>query len=506
MDYERSNAKEWDMDGDPNPGYSEHESSDEALIDYVQSHYDGDETVGEDLDSDWQQVTHKKMPSKPSANPKLPIPIKINTARASRSKLPPPKGSKISPYKEPRLPPPSLIRTQSRGSRPLLVQGLRPPQPHGHLLPLRPQPKVTFSTNRDNPAKAAFRAKKDSTGSIKLSDPCSYIEPDRKRMYEILEEMGVRLGSFIRPPQHLKDTELLLWGDATQVERTKKELQQWIRLNKAEPLTEKRADHFARSTLLTEEKGRATDRKLKRDSVRQRFQKAPDPSVKLKFTGAFLWPVDEVRPEDLLGPSFEAFDILRILHQAYITFDHRLGFFDIKSDNEDSVSDVMRRMTGTMKEYAARNRREVMVLMVEYPEPTEMHKDIKTVAAPNPGQGIGIAYMPILTGRKLSEDEKVTWEKQRQVVSKEQFLQIGGTFRKVISYLPFYRGRIQMRVLFGTFALTTFRRWPEGVESVPFEGFLKNTKISATRGRIIKEYVLLISLVQLDATFCSPAF
>lgn len=504
MDYERSNAQEWAMDGGPNLGISEHEDLNDDLIDYAQSQYDEHEASPEDPDSGWQQVSHKKLPSKTSTPPKMSTPMKNSASRlSSRPKPLPPQTIRSSPLKGPRLPQQVPQQTQAPFPRPAPVQALRPSQPLSHSLPLRPKSHLTFSTKNDNPAKAAFRAQKPPTSFIELSEPCSYIEPDRTRMYEILEEMGVRLGSFIRPPQHLKDTKLLLWGDATQVERTKKDLHEWIRLSQIEPPTSRKTDHFARSGVITEEKAKAVDKKLKRDSVRQKFQRAPECSLNFRYTGGFLWPVDEVRPEDLLGPSFEAFDPLRMAYQAYITFDHRLGFFDIKSDSESAVSHVMRRIIGTMKEYAARNCREIMVLMVEPPEPKQMCKEVKTVAVPALSHGPGTAYMPLLTGPKLSEDEMVQWEEKCNTTSEEQFLQMGGIIRKVLSYLPFYRGRIQMRVLLGTFVLTTFRRWGEGVSSVPFEKFLADMKMSATKGKMIKEYVSFsVFSFRIDRNIC----
>lgn len=473
--YEKSNAREWDVHVDPNSGLSEPQNSDDDLVGYVQSRYDVDVNLDKDPDPGWQQVSYKKIPPRLSTVPKPSSPMKGSTSRSSTRPRPPSAPiPKPSPLKTPHPPP---------------VQRLRPPQPKLQPPPPRPS-KVTFSTNHDNPAKGAFRAKELPTSFIELKEPCAYIEPDRTRMYEILEEMGVRLGSFIRPPQHLKDKKLLLWGNPSQVERTKQELQEWIRNAKLEPSESRKSDIFARTGMMSDEKAKAEDRKMKRDSMKLKFQKAPEPSLSFKCIGGFLWPVDEVRPEELLGPSFEAFDPLRMMYQAYITFDHRLGYFDIKSDSEGAVSNVMNRMTGTMKEYAARNRRELMVLMVEFPEPAEMYQEIMTVAAPTPGIGSGTVYMPVMTGPKLPENEKDNWQTRRKATMEQHFLQLCGTTRKVLSYLPYYRGRIQMRVLVGTFALTTFRRWPDGVMSVPFEKFVANTKMSATKGKIIKEYVL----------------
>lgn len=299
-----------------------------------------------------------------------------------------------------------------------------------------------------------------------------------------MEEMGVRLGSFIRPPQHLRDQTLLLWGDSEQVAATKEELEMWIRQSDTTRVS-LRGPHFAKASYLTEEKSRQLERGIRREMERQAFQKAPPPDRTFNCMGYFLWPVDEIRPEELLGPSFEAFDQIRMLHCAYIVFDNQHSVFKIMSDNMDGVKDAIQRIQGTMKEYVARSSQDIVLHVIEAPSANEMRKDIKTSGLNDPDfEG---ARIPVLTGAKLPQNELVKWENQRKRMTDEQFDKMRIAVRKGFSRLRYYRGRIRMRVLLGTFALTTFRRLPEGVESIPFDRFLGDMNMSATRGRMIKE-------------------
>ncbi|KAK0512646.1 hypothetical protein JMJ35_004663 [Cladonia borealis] len=83
--------------------------------------------------------------------------------------------------------------------------------------------------------------------------------------------------------------------------------------------------------------------------VRRRLRRpvAPDPNLENKeqhlprcrtinFTGAFLWPVEEVRPEELLGNSLDALDPIRVDYKCHIVFDdkgpitHRKYFYKIE--------------------------------------------------------------------------------------------------------------------------------------------------------------------------------
>ena len=497
LDWEKRNAMEWDMTADHEPGSQapEQDPSEEDYADYtgyVQAQYNADDA------SEWQEVSYKKQSAKVPAKSPGKAPAKL--ARKPLGKAPgglPARPSAALPAgplprlstlpKLPPLPKNTMPRPPARSMPPPVPppQVSRLPPQSGPTLPVqRARPRVTFTTKSDNPAKAAFRAHQPHTDTFMLPKACHLIEPDRPKMYAIMEEMGVRLGSFIRPPQHLRDQTLLLWGDNEQVAATKEELETWIRQSDTARVS-LRGPLFAKAGLVSEDKARQLEKAIRRDMERQAFQKLPPPDRTFNCMGYFLWPVDEIRPEELLGPSFEAFDQIRMLHWAYIVFDNQHSVFKIMSDNMDGVKDAIQRIQGTMKEYVARSSQDIVLHVIEAPSSTDMRKDIKTSGLNHPDfEG---ARIPVLTGAKLPQNELAKWEKQRQKMTDEQFDKMRIAIRKGCSRLRYYRGRIRMRVLLGTFALTTFRRLPEGVESMPFDRFLGDMSMSATRGRMIKE-------------------
>ena len=513
MDYEKENAKEWQMDAGagsslkaPEPDTSDEDYADYA--EYVQAQYNTDEMSDAALASGWKAVSHKKQPAKLPTKPPARVPATLSgrprgqppgrpSARLSAapfSRQPPRQSSQPNVPLPPRG---TLIKTAASSRPPPPVQSRPPPPvqsrppPPVQLAPTPPRqrarPKVTFTTERDNPAKAAFRENHPHTDTFLLPKACHLIEPNRPTMYAIMEEMGVRLGSFIRPPQHLHDQTLLLWGDEEQVKATKEELGLWIR----ESVTAARSSQaggplFAKASQLGEDRAKKLDKEYRRDMERQAFQKAPPPNMSFNFTGWFLWPVDEIRPEDLLGPSFEAFDHIRMLHCAYIVFDYQRSVFKIMSDKMDGVKDAIQRITGTMKEYVARSSQDIVLHMVEVPKAVDMRKDIKTSNVLSIPHFEG-ALIPLLTGAKLTHDELANWEMQRGKLTDEQFEKTKNAILKGLSRTRYYRGRLKMRVLLGTFALTTFRRLPEGVESIPYDRFISDMNMSATKGRMIKE-------------------
>jgi hypothetical protein len=502
MDYERQNAKEWQMDADAGPGSkgAEHDFSDEDYADYVQAQHNTDDIPDADLASGWQQVSHKRQSVRlPS---KLPgkIPVKLAGKSPGKAPVGPPARSSAKPptrlpprqSTQPKLPPPKnpLYKTPVR-TRPLPISSAQvsrsPVHPGPMPFPQRARPRVTFTAKSDNPARAAFRAHLPHTGTLTLPRACHLIEPDRPKMYAIMEEMGVRLGSFIQPPQHLRDLTLLLWGDDVQVAATKEELGIWIRQSETARSSLK-GPLFAKSGALSEDKAKHLECRINREVKRQEYQKAPPPNMTFNCTGYFLWPVDEIRPEELLGPSFEAFDQIRMFHLSYIVFDNQNSVFKIMSDNMNAVMQAIKRIQGTMKEYVARSSQEIVLHVIEAPSSADMRKEIKTSGGLR-GTSLEGARIPLLTGPGLQQNEIVQWEIQKKMMVDEQFEKTRIAIRKGLSRIRYYRGRLRMRVLLGTFALTTFRRLPEGVSSIPFERFIGDMSMSATKGRMIKEYV-----------------
>lgn len=361
-----------------------------------------------------------------------------------------------------------------------------PPPKRRHL--------VTFARKNDNPARADFRAGRRYNATFMLTKAYIDIEPDAKKMAKVLEEIGVRFGSFIRPPQSSTDRTLLIWGKPPQITQTLRELNQWVAASAAPTQSSilarmnhvtKGGNEFARVSLTTEDAAKILDRQLQEQATKHKYQKIPDKSLNFKFIGYYLWPVNEVRPEDLLGPSFEAFDPLRMSFNAYILFDAKLETFKVMADQAEEVENAMLRIEGAFKEFVARCNPATTVYMVERPDEMSLRKDVqmvkKSLSPPEHAQ------VPSLAGDRLEPSELVKWFGDTKPVEEEHLLLFHDNIETALSRLRFFRGRVHMRVLLGTFALTTYRRWPEGVKSIPLERFIQDIKHSMTKGRMLQE-------------------
>lgn len=358
------------------------------------------------------------------------------------------------------------------------------PQP-----PIRPRQPFTLSRVNDNAAKANFRAQKPHADIFKLAHPFHLIESDKKKMYAVLEEIGVRFGSYVRPPQSATDRILLLWGDREQVAQTARELNHIV-TETTHHVHKPKSTHesFPKVSLLAEEHALALDKQLQQEATKQKYQKSPDTGLVFLYTGLFLWPRDEIEPKELLGPSFEAFDQVRVLYDSYIVFDEQLSAFKILTDMPGAVEEVSMRIEGIMKEFVARNAREIRVNTVEIPDAVLMRKevtintDMLDESASNPTK----AYrsVPSMVGGRWSKAQQKKWESSVNLAREQQLSQWGHLIEAALRRLRFYRCRIQMRVLLGAFALTTFRRWPK--DRIAFDDFVKEMEVPTTKGRILK--------------------
>ena len=351
----------------------------------------------------------------------------------------------------------------------------------------RAHPRVNFNYKRDNLARAAFRNRLDPTGRFMLPKDCPDIEPNQKTMYDVFDEIGVRLGSFVRPPQHVTDRELLLWGDARQIQATKGELQRWLdnRLRTGVQRSSMAKDKFAREFSNIGDRYNHLMKKMQKEAKILEFQQVPAKGRFFPYTGTEIWPTDEVRPEDILGSSLEAFDPVRIQYRCHIVFDNKLSAFRIFSDKEEYVIKTMDRIIGTMREYVAKSARPDAIIMVESPDSLMIRKDVKVLPSPNDSKA-GRSLIPILTGSTLDSKARNEWLSESDELMTKNTRRMELSLRKCIAYLPHYRGLIRMRVQFGTFALKSFR-WKEGADSIPFCDFVDNMAMPGTKGVMIRE-------------------
>lgn len=382
--------------------------------------------------------------------------------------------------------------------------------------------RLDMNFKRDNLAKAAYRKHTEPKFRFVLNKDCDEIEPSQVDMYDFLEELGVRLGSFIRPPQHNRDRELLLWGNDEQVERTKRELQRWM-LRSSSPLgargarkpterTDRPGEKFAKVYSTAGEKWKKENREMKKKADRQKFQQIPEKGKAFKYNGRFIWPVDGLRPQDILGESLEALDSIRVGYHCHILFDDQVSELKILTDNIKAVIETFERIEGIAREAVARLERPITRFYIEPLKPSVHRNHVEVIDGPNPDArkistatgnssnlsssniatmtgmdpSAGASKIPTTTGKALDPAEREHWSRLSAHLTAQKDRGIEDALRSTIPNLACYRGDMRMRVEFGTFALTQYR-WPADAESISFEEFVESLALPGTKGTLVKE-------------------
>lgn len=414
------------------------------------------------------------------AVPPTKYPAKVPNGQKLRVPLPDPPQSPMQ-VRVPSLQPPNPMP-----SNPIPQPAMSFPTPQP---PMKPRQPFTLSRVNDNAARADFRAQKPHADTFKLAHPFHVIESDKNKPYAMLEEIGVRFGSYVRPPQSATDKILLLWGNTDQIAETTRELNRIV-TESSRPVYKPKTvqESFPKVSLLAEEAAMTLDRQLKHEAMKQKYQKSPDNGLSFLYTGLFLWPRDEIEPKELLGPSFEAFDPLRVKYDSYIVFDDQLSAFKILTDRPGAVEEVSMRIEGIMKEFVARNAREIRINTVEIPDAVFMRKEVAIntemleESASNPTKVY--RSVPSLVGGRWPQALQRKWDSEAKLAREQQSSHWGHLIETTLRRLCFYRCRVQMRVLLGAFALTTFRRWPK--DRIAFDDFVKEMEVPTTKGRILK--------------------
>ncbi|SLM39900.1 hypothetical protein LPUS_10560 [Lasallia pustulata] len=310
-----------------------------------------------------------------------------------------------------------------------------------------------------------------------------------------LEEIGVRTKSFIRPPKHVADCTLLIWGTMEQAYAAKRELEKWVRRAEGDTVVVNRFKDMPKIMSYTDKMRREHDRKMQAEALRQKYRKAPKDGVAFATMGSFLWPPEEdFRPDELLGPSYEAFDPIRTYCECYITFESRTSLFKVMSDKPQAVQDALRRIGFAVCEFTTRKGRPMEIYLVE--PPTLMMARANVMLRPMATHDIGanadradqsrVPVVPILIGTPLPQLELTQWAEKRPALLLANEKRIRSAILDCISSMRFYRGRVCMRVHFGIFALTQYRQ-PGKESSIPYEQFSKDMGWPETKGRLIED-------------------
>ncbi|KAL9124773.1 MAG: hypothetical protein Q9217_005926 [Psora testacea] len=504
--YEIKNAREWDPDRKPGDY-----SSSEGSSDYG---YDDDEWGDDNYSTSTELAEHdiavQAVASNQIGSPTTPLRDRTKDYQYDDGyKVVQFESKKEASKQLPRLAP-SLQPSQSHpGQRsPALSSNVRSIHPQSttsrHRFPRLGRPNkygTIFNFKNDNAAKAAFRKRLPPSGQFMLYKDAHEIQPDRKRMYDVFEEMGVRLNSFIRPPQDAHDRELLIWGSARQVAQTKSALRKWLQRTEEVAVPKSRAkDYFTNEASVITDRYKAEMKRIKRKAAIKKFQQIPEPGKHFEFTGTYVWPVEKINPHEIFGLGIEAFDTVRFKNKCHIIFDDREEAFKIFSNKAGAIEKSIAQIDGALNSFVAQNSRKVVQYCAELPSLSAMRQDVSLRPGTISEDGAVISKLPILSGRPLDVAARSKWMIENHELQTSNAHRVAQGLQRVITTLPFYQGQLRIRVLFGTFELRVFK-CPESKNKLPFKEFLTNIQLSGTKGNLVRDMKVAKAASVMDNIF-----
>lgn len=195
----------------------------------------------------------------------------------------------------------------------------------------------------------------------------------------------------------------------------------------------------------------------KREVARNKYRRYPHPSQAFGAIGTFHWPVNEWRPDEILGANFEALDPIRMDCSCYVVFVPEKAAFQVMGKADD-VKTGLSRLRKTCFQIAAHQIAPIRLYLLHWALDDEVPSHVvlkpynrtatmsgppsKETITPSTPMGMGTAFDE---SRLLSQ----TSQSERQMYA--QLL-------KVLPNLHYYRASIQMRIRWGTFLATSFKK------------------------------------------------
>ncbi|KAI7277584.1 hypothetical protein KC345_g6537 [Hortaea werneckii] len=392
-DYELSNTAEWDPEYTP--------------------------AAQSDANDGWQEVKKKKN-SAPRAGDEPILPV--------------PQPAQGTPRRKPRQP---------HGTRPG-QEGVQPPQQR-----LRPP---RFPISDDGKAEAAWRAHAEPAGKVRIPEFLVFSD----RQHEIIAR---RCGAFIfnRNEESIGGEKIYsIWGDKQAFKRTVREISAWIEAATSD-VRRGAASKFAKVISQTPDDRRRTDKKWRQDVQRQTYRQDPPPGKGFEAIGSFHWPINECRPDEILGSSYEALDPIRMNCSCHITFHAGLGVFRV-AGTASEVKAGLRRLLLTCFQITAKQVLPVRKYLLHWPHdivPAYLYLEQYEHPASLASEGMPLTkYGRSPRGEYLDEDARPARAAMETAVNTRR---VRNMIISMLGKLHYFRGSIQMRIRLGTLLLKQYK-------------------------------------------------
>lgn len=220
----------------------------------------------------------------------------------------------------------------------------RPPQPQQH-------PRAPKLIDDDgNEAQAQWRALEPAKVFVRV--PKELVLADGEdTLQRLARERLTFVASDHRPAGSPESQTFGIWGSGKDAEATRLAITKWIEEVMGSQKSARTAK-FAKLASMTPVLRQRAENRWKREVQRQRFRQHPPLDMAFGAIGTFHWPVKDYSPTEILGPSYEALDPIRMDCSCYVVW-KRSGF-QVMGKNMDKVKAALLRIKQTVFQIAAK--------------------------------------------------------------------------------------------------------------------------------------------------------
>jgi hypothetical protein len=198
-------------------------------------------------------------------------------------------------------------------------------------------------------------------------------------------------------------------------------------------------------------------KRWEKDVKRNRFRQMPPQDQSFQSIGTFHWPSKEWKAVEVLGPSLEAFDPIRMDCQCYIVHQPEASIIKVMG-NTTHVQSALQRIRVACFQLAARSINPVRTYLVHWRTskvPThvylEQHQSLRVIEPPSAGERPS-AVAP--RGDGVLDDAQAI--KQAMTNSTMSVERVRATLANAIQKLHYYKGNMKLRVHLGTFLMSQY--------------------------------------------------
>lgn len=340
----------------------------------------------------------------------------------------------------------------------------------------RPLPKFDLK-HEDNAGEVAWRQRERPKAGVRIPEDLVialteyYDIAQRYHVFLLREQVKGESGSI----------SFAIWGGEDAVAACKSAIERWVQQHARSKAASGASSHPKVVSLTPKQRemeARYWDNELKQ----QRYRQNPPIDKEFEVMGAFLWPVDEYRPDEILGSSYEALDTIRTESSCYITFNKERRIFQVYGD-EENVKNALARIRKTCFQVTAHQLPTVHSYLLRWPQDIAflpqgvmLESYYRPITVPPPTTGTSEpSYMPRSSGASPGQGmSSMVLEATAGNVESAR-TQVMGVLRR----LHFYRGNIQLRVRLGTFLLVQYKKTENGLYQLPeYKDMVKQSKFS----------------------------